>query len=203
MELNLAHPQVMRQDIPQTDASKALALKARAEERERAIEDCGFASIDEDGTPRLPKPAAVLPFLHRDADAVFASPNAVSLVVTMQLRETLQAGAIAEEISQTVHRVTVKELTAQQRADVLFASVHALRMQRQCWKDAARQAGIAACETWLKTEGGKAFREMSEEHRHAIAVNLAPAIMCASFGISEGSRHLLPAEYLRITDGAK
>jgi hypothetical protein len=201
MELNLAHPQVMRQDIPLTDDSLTKAKRQQAEDRAKVTAETG---VQFDGDrPYLPRPATVLPFLHRDADAVFASPNAVSLVVTMQLRETLQAGAIAEEIAQTVHGVTVKELTAQQRADVLFTAVHALRMQRQCWKDAARQAGIAACETWLKTEGGKAFRDLSDEHRHAIAVNLAPAIMCASFGISEGSRHLTPGEYLRITDGAQ
>jgi hypothetical protein len=202
MELNLAHPQVMRQDIPEADDSLARAKAYQLSERQKCKDQLGI-DFDANGFAILPRKASVLPFLNRDADAVFASPTAVSLVVTMQLRETLQAGAIAEEIAQTVHGVTVKELSAQQRADVLYAAVHALRWQKQCWKTAARQAGIAACETWLKTEGGKAFRDMTDEHRHALAVNLAPAIMCASFGISEGSKHLTPGEYLRITDGAK
>jgi hypothetical protein len=202
MELSIAYPQPMREDIPASDDSLTRAKAYQLSERQKCKDQLGI-DFDANGFAILPRKASVLPFLNRDADAVFASPNAVSLVVTMQLRETLQAGAIAEEIAQTVHGVTVKELTAQQRADVLFTAVHALRMQRQCWKDAARQAGIAACETWLKTEGGKAFRDLSDEHRHAIAVNLAPAIMCASFGISEGSRHLTPGEYLRITDGAQ
>jgi hypothetical protein len=188
--------QPMRDDIPLTADSLKLAKLAQAEDRAKATAETG---IQFDGDrPYLPKPATVLPFLHRDTDAVFAAPSAVSRVVGMQLQETLRAGLIADAIAATVHGVSIKELTAQQRADVLFTAVHALRWQKQEWKTAARQAGIAACETWLKAEGGKAFRDMTDEHRHAAAVNLAPAIMCAVFGISEGSKHLTPGDYLRI-----
>jgi hypothetical protein len=200
MQTNLTQP--MREDIPCDDDSLTLAKAYNAEERQKCKDQLGI-DFDANGFAVLPRKASVLPFLHRDTDAVFAAPSAVNLVVNLQLRETLKAGLIADAIAATVYGVSIKELTAQQRADALYTAVHALRMQQQCWKDAARQAGIAACETWLKTEGGKAFREMTDEHRHAIAVNLAPAIMCASFGISEGSRHLTPGEYLRITDGAQ
>jgi hypothetical protein len=197
METSIAHPQPMREDPPFTDDSLQAAKAYQLAERQKCKETLGI-DFDADGFAVLPRKAHVLPFLNRDADAVFAAPSATSRVVAMQLQETLRAGLIADAIAATVHGVSIKELTAQQRADVLFTAVHALRWQKQEWKTAARQAGIAACETWLKTEGGKAFRDLSDEHRHALAVNLAPAIMCAVFGISEGSKHLTPGDYLRI-----
>lgn len=202
MHLQINTTTSMREDFPVTEATITAALQAQQAGRDEA-RALGL-DFDADGRVVLPKrPAAVLPFLHREADALFTAPSAVDRAVTLQMKESLQAERIADAIALTVHQADVPDLTAKQKADVRFAAVHALRMQSDAWRTAARNAAITACETWMQSEGGKAFRDLSAEHRQAIAVNLAPAILCGYFGISEGSRHLTAGEYLRITDGAR
>jgi hypothetical protein len=202
MALNVAHPENMTEDFPVTEDTLRRALQAQAEGRDEARK-LGV-DFDEQGRTILPKkPAPVLPFLNRDADALFTSPTAMELVVTLQMKESIQADAIADAIALTVHRADLAGLTAKQKADVRFAATHALRSQSDSWRTAARTAAIAACETWMQSEGGKPFRDLSPELRHAIAVKLGPAVLCGYFGISEGSRALTPGEYLRIADGGR
>jgi hypothetical protein len=194
--MNLTQVMPMREDIPQTVESIRLALEAQAKERNEVERQCG---IHFDGDrPYLP--GKVLTFAQKEADALFTAPSAIERVHTMQLVESTRAGDLATQMAPLAYGQDISTLTARQRAFLLYAATYALRAQDDRWTDAAHRAAVDAADTWMKTEGGKVFRDVSDGTRHALAVHLSSAVICAFINLLEGSRHIAPAAYLRICE---
>jgi hypothetical protein len=197
-QLNTVKP--MREDPPLTDDSLKRAMRQQAEDRAKVTAETGL-KFDGD-RPYLP--AKVLTFAQREADAIFAAPSAVELVVTMQMIESIKADEIAHVIAEQVHGAdSLYHLTARQQASCRFAAAYAIRAQHDGWTNQAHRDAEDAADTFIKNDAGRAFSHLTDEHRRAVAVPLASAVICAFLGLLEGSRHLSPGQYLRITEAGK
>jgi hypothetical protein len=197
-QLNTVKP--MREDPPLTEDSLTKAKRQQAEDRAKVTAETGL-KFDADGNPYLPK---VLTFAQKDADALFAAPSAVELVVTMQMIESIKADEIAHVIAEQVHGAdSLYHLTARQQASCRFAAAYAIRAQSDGWTNQAHRDAEEAADRFIKDEAGRAFSHLTDEHRRAVAVPLASSVICAFLGLLEGSRHLTPGAYLRITEAGK
>jgi hypothetical protein len=198
-QLNTVKP--MREDPPFSDDSLSRAKRQQAEDRAKVTAETGL-KFDADGNPYLP--AKVLTFAQKDADALFAAPSAVELVVTMQMIESIKADEIAHVIAEQVHGAdSLYHLTARQQASCRFAAAYAIRAQHDGWTNQAHRDAEDAADRFIKDEAGRAFSHLTDEHRRAVAVPLASAVICAFLGLLEGSRHLSPGQYLRVTEAGK
>lgn len=137
----------------------------------------------------------------RHLDATFTCSTAIARVYALQLEESERAGHIASELAQTVYGAPLETLSAKQRADCRFAGVQAVRAVDRRWTDAALARAIERAEAWMRTDGGTAFRHLTDEHRHALAVNLATVALSGYHQLTEGTLALAPGEYLRIVGG--
>lgn len=131
---------------------------------------------------------------------LFLAPSASERYFRLQLEESEQADEIADRIAEVVHDVDglVKIADRKQQATVRFLSRHALRMTDDRWQRAATQAAITQCAEWMKGEGGDTFRHCSDEHLVAMATYLAPRVLRAYLGITEGTSPMTPGRYLEI-----
>ena len=200
MPRTVARNRPMREDPPLTVSSIEEAKRQQAKDREQAEAECGI-KFDADGKPYLP--AKVLTFAQKEADQLFASPTAVDLAVTMQLRESLKGDEIANVIAEQVHGKDLRDLTAREQASCRFAAAYAIRAQHDTWTNQAHRDAEDAADKFLKDEAGRAFSHLSDTHRRAVAVPLASAVICAFLGLLEGSKHLTPGQYLRINEVGK
>jgi hypothetical protein len=140
----------------------------------------------------------------RDIDELFCSPGAHARSLELQLAESEAAEEIADRIAEVAHGAeSAKALPAKERATVRFLGVHALRLTRPCWQDEAMQAAIQRCALWMREEGGKTFLGCSRAQIEHLAVSLAPWVVRAYLGISEGVTPLTPGKYLSIVDGGR
>jgi hypothetical protein len=136
------------------------------------------------------------------ADVVpFPSQPPMQRVDLMQCLESSQAEDVAEFLAGRVHGESITDLTAKERAVCRFVAVHAVRSLHEHWTDAAQHKAQSAAHGWMRTEGGKAFRELSDVHLRHLAVHLVSVVLCAYHGITEGTTAIPPGEYLEIVSG--
>jgi hypothetical protein len=135
----------------------------------------------------------------RHVDEAFTAPSAHSL----QLLESAHATTLANEIALTVHRESLSEMPARDRAACRFVGVHAVRATKDCWLREARKSAMRECVKAMRDECGDALAQLPDEHLRALAGILVGAVLSGYNGILEGSRHLSPGDYLRITAGDK
>lgn len=197
--LSLSEIKPMREDPPLTPSSVELAKRAQAAERALATQETG---VQFDGD-RPYVPGRVLTFAQKEADALFLAPSAMNRVVTLQLTESLKADELAHVIAEQAHGGDLSQLSAQQKASCRFAAVYALRAQHDGWTSQAHRDAEQAADDWMRQDGGRVFRDLSPEHRRKVAVPMASAVICAFLGLLEGSKHLAPGVYLRITEDAQ
>jgi hypothetical protein len=122
----------------------------------------------------------------------------------LQLAESDNAHEIAERIAEVVHGVSLEELTDRRdQSTCRFLAVEALRRTQDCWTQAATEAAIQRAEYWMRHEGGALFRGCSDQQLSAIARMLAPQVLAAYHGITEGTAAMLPGVYLDIVNGSR
>ena len=196
-QINTAKP--MREDIPQTEHSKALALQAQLEERAKVTAETGLL-FDGD---RPYVPAKVLTFAQKDADELFTAPSACVRVDLLRSLEKQRAGKLQTWLATYVLGDDLETLTAKERADAWFGAMTAIRMQVPGAVAEAHRHAVARLEDALRREMGAAFRFLNDEHLHRLAVIAESVAVSAFMGTLDGSRPITPGEILRMHEDGK
>ena len=139
-----------------------------------------------------------LPFLRQQDDTAFSAPGNIH---KLQTDESIVVLRMAQHLAELAFNRELAELPRREQALCRALACQAVRLTSQHWQDAALSDAMKACVRWMRTEGGKAFRELSEPQLEAIAVMLVPYVLTAYKGISEGSLPMSPGRYLAITEG--
>jgi hypothetical protein len=204
MQIIAHHETPMRDDPPLDENSIALAKAAQALERARCTAETGLLFIGD--TPYAPtRKVLTMPLTPAERqklhfDEAFTAP---SNVYGAQLLESSQAADVAESISLRVHGKATADLPAKDRATCRFVGAYAVRATKDHWIQEARRSAAAACIRAMREECGDAMAQLPEPHLRALAGILVGAVLSGYHGILEGSRHLSPGDYKRITDGAR
>lgn len=186
------------------DASIRAARQACLKEREQATTDTeGALQFDADGRPVIAKSRPTLAWTNRDIDTLLCAPSAAQRVVELQLQESLKAVDLAEHIATVIHDAPLSKLTTEQRWTCRFLAVHAVRSSQRTWVREATEQAVKDCVQRMKGGCGAAFRGLPESHLEALARVLVASLTVGYFGVTEGTRHLAPGEYLKIVDGEK
>jgi hypothetical protein len=210
---SLAHPvSPMSKQPPVNDLVPMDGSTEDSAERHLAIANAERAVVGLPPQQRLRTAgASVVPFPQspaethkRDIDDLFCSPGAHARCLSLQLAESEASEEIADRIAEVAHGVdSASALDAKQKATVRFLATHALRLTHEHWQQAAMTAAIQRCERWMREEGGRTFTGCSRQQLEHLATSLAPWVVRAYLGMSEGVTPLTPGKYLSIVDGGR